>query len=51
MHKTFILKYVFIIWIPFSKVSKFRSLVYQIERVKRLFTRRLITRCLGYICI
>ena len=37
-----------IIWSPFSKVSKFRSLIDQIERVQRLFTRRLITRCVGY---
>ena len=43
-----ILKYASIIWSPFSKVSKFRSLIDQIERVQRLFTRRLITRCVGY---
>ena len=35
-------------WYPFSKVSKFRSQSDQIERVHRLFTRRLITRCVGY---
>ena len=43
-----ILEYASIIWSPFSKVSKFRSLIDQIERVQRLFTRRLITRCVGY---
>ena len=43
-----ILEYASIIWSPFSKVSKFRSLIEQIERVHRLFTRRLITRCVGY---
>ena len=35
-------------WSPFSRVSKFRSLIDQIERVQQLFTRRLITRCVGY---
>ena len=39
-----ILEYASIIWSPFSKVSKCRSLIDQIERVQRLFTRRLITR-------
>ena len=34
-----ILEYASIIWIPFSEVSKFRSLIVQIERVQRLFTR------------
>ena len=43
-----ILEYASIIWSPFSKVSKFRSLIDQIEIVQRLFTRRLITRCVGY---
>ena len=43
-----ILKYASIIWSPFSKVSQFRSLIDQIEIVQRLFTRRLITRCVGY---
>ena len=42
-----ILEYASIIWSPFSKVSKFRSLIDQIERVQRLFTRQLITRCVG----
>ena len=44
----YILEYASIIWSPFSKVSKFRSLIDQIERVQRLFTRRLITICVGY---
>ena len=44
-----ILEYASIIWSPFSKVSKFCNLVDQIERVHILFTRRLITRCVGYI--
>ena len=35
-------------WSPFSKVSKFRSLIDQIERLHRLFTIRLITRRVGY---
>ena len=43
-----ILEYASIIWSPFSKICKFRSLIDQIERVQRLFTRRLITRCVGY---
>ena len=43
-----ILEYASIICSPFSKVSKFRSLIDQIERVQRLFTRILITRCVGY---
>ena len=43
-----ILEYASIIWSPFSKVSKFHSLIDQIERVKRLFTRTLITRFVGY---
>ena len=33
---------------PFSKVSKFRNLIDKIEIVQRLFTRRLITKCIGY---
>ena len=43
-----ILEFASIIWSPFSKVSKFRSLIDQIKRVQRLFTRRLIIRCVGY---
>ena len=43
-----ILEYSSIIWLPFSKVSKCRSLIDQIERVQILVTRRLITRCVGY---
>ena len=38
-----ILEYASIIWSPFSKVSKFGSLIEQIVRVQRL-----ITRCVGY---
>ena len=41
-------EYASIIWSPFSKVSHFLSLIDQIERVQRLFTRRLITRCVRY---
>ena len=42
-----------IIWSPLSKVCKCHSLINQIERVQRLFTRILITRfvythCIGY---
>ena len=44
-----ILEYASIIWTPLSKVSKFRSLIDQIERVQRLFTRRFITKYVGYI--
>ena len=40
-----ILEYASIMLSPFLKFSKCRSLIYQIERVQRLFTRRLITRC------
>ena len=43
-----ILEFASIIWSPFSKVSKFRSLIDQIDRVQRLFTRRLITKCVEY---
>ena len=43
-----ILEYASIIWSPFSKGCKLRSLIDQIERVQRLFTRRLITRCVEY---
>ena len=43
-----ILEYTSIIWSPFSTVSKFVSLIDQIERVQRLVTRRLITRYVGY---
>ena len=43
-----ILEYAFIMWSPFSKFSKFRSLIDQIERVPLLFIRRLITICVGY---
>ena len=43
-----IMEYASIIWSPFSKVSKFRCLIDQIERVHILFTRILITRCVGY---
>ena len=42
-----ILEYASIIWSPFSKISKFRNLIDQIERVQLLFTRRLITTCVG----
>ena len=34
--------------VTFSKISKFRCLIDKIERVQRLYTRRLITRCVGY---
>ena len=43
-----ILEYASIIWSPFSKISKFRSLIDIIEIVQRLFIRRLITRCIEY---
>ena len=44
----FSFEYASIIWSHFSKVSKCSSFIDQIERVQRLFTRRLITRCVGY---
>ena len=43
-----ILEYASIIWSHFSKVSQYCSLIDQIERVQRLFTRILITRYVVY---